>query len=341
MRKISLRKLLKIVLLQTLVLLVSCSDAEELLNIALDPPKRKPIDKSLVALNNFFVDPEFGTKPQQYNDITQTLGIKRIRVLFAWTDDVQPTPTSAPNYSFYDDIVRNAPPDAELLVVLAHAPSWLTNPANWLDGNPRKTWIEQWFKPTVDRYKDTAVIKAFEIFNEPDEIALPGDAPMELTTPLNYFELLQNGYLSGKRIAPNKQFIMAATTSIQRNFPNVLRYNKSLRDLGAETFTDVWNVHYYATSYESVVTSNGVGDFLRGLSKPVWVTESGETGPNEQLAYVETAWPFLKEEIPSIERFYYYQYGETGPIQNNFGLRTTDPSFPVSDFYLYLRDGTR
>lgn len=323
------------------LLITSCSDAGDLLNIALDPPKRKPIDRSLVAVNNFFVDSVFGTKNQQYNDITNNLGIKRIRVLFAWTDDVQPTPGSAPNYSFYDDIVSNAPADAELLVVVTHAPSWMTNSANWIDGSARKTWIESWFKPTVARYKDTAVIKAFEIFNEPDLITLPGDAALELTTPSNYFEILQNGYTSGKRIAPNKQFIMAATTSIQRDFPNVLRYNKELKNLGAESFTDFWNVHYYATSYESVVTSSGVGDFLNGLSKQVWVTESGEKGPNNQLAYVETTWPFLKEEIPSIQRFYYYQYGETGPLQTNFGLRTTDPSFPVSDFYIFLRDGTR
>jgi len=162
-----------------------------------------------------------------------------------------------------------------------------------------------------------------------------------LTEPANYFDLLVKGYQAGKSIAGNKLIIMAATTSIQRNFPNVLRYNQALRDLGADGFTDIWNVHYYATSYESVVTNNGIGDFLNGISKPIWVTESGEQGPNKQLSYVETAWPFLQSKINGIQRFYYYQFGETGPIDNNFGLRTTDPSFPVSDLYLFFRDGTR
>ena len=106
----------------------------------------------------------------------------------------------------------------------------------------------------------------------------------------------------------------------------------------AEIILDIWNIHYYSEAFENVVASGGVGPFLRSLGKPIWVTESGEQGPNNQLAYAETVWPFLKEEIPQIERFYYFQYGETGPIGSNFGLRTTDPSAPVSDLYISLRD---
>ena len=112
--------------------IVACGDAAELLDIALDPPSRKPIDKSLVAINNFFVDREFGSIPQQYADISSNLGIKRIRVLFAWTEAVQANPNSTPNYSFYDEIVRNAPPGVELLVVLSHIPNWATSPSKSL-----------------------------------------------------------------------------------------------------------------------------------------------------------------------------------------------------------------
>ncbi len=321
--------------------IVACGDAAELLDIALDPPSRKPIDKSLVAMNNFFVDSEFGTISQQYADISSNLGIKRIRVLFAWTEAVQPNPNSTPNYSFYDDIVRNAPPGVELLVVLSHIPNWATSPSTWVGGSARSTFVEKWVKPTAQRYAGSSAVAGFEIFNEPDIISLPQDEVLGLAEPENYFELLRSSYFAVRANAPSKKVVMAATTSIQRKFPTVLNYNRKLRDLGAEAYTDVWNVHYYATSYESVVTSNGVGDFLNGINKPIWVTESGETGPNKQLAYVETAWPFLKKEIPGIERFYYYQYGETGPLGTNFGLRTTDSAFPVSDLYLFLRDGTR
>jgi hypothetical protein len=319
----------------------SCSDSRDLLSLALSPPGREPLQRELIGVNNFFVDREFGTIREQYQDISQNIGIKFIRVLFAWSDGVQPTPNSLPNYSFYDDIAANAPPDVDLLIVISHAPTWFTNPGTWVDPNPRRAWIEQWLKPTVERYRNSPRVIGFEIFNEPDIVILPQDEVLGLTNPDNYFELLSESYMASKRLAPSKLAMMTGTTSIQQNFPTTLRYNQRLRDLGADGFTDIWNVHYYSTSFETIVTTNGVGDFLNGVSKPIWVTESGKTGPNEQLDYVETAWPFLKSRIPGIQRFYYYQYGETVPPEQNFGLRTTDPSAPVSDLYIFLRDGTR
>ena len=340
MKKI-LKELIKITTIFLITLSASCSDAGDLIGLALSPPSRKPIDKNITGVNNFFVDQHFGSISEQYSDIHSTLGLKYIRILMAWTDDVQPTPSSTPNYSFYDSIIADAPPGVEILVVLSHAPTWITNSSTWDNGNPRATWVNKWFKPTVERYKNNPRVAAFEIFNEPDLPSLEQDKALELTDPAKYFEMLSDAYLTGKSIAPGKTFIMAATSSIQRKFPTILDYNKSLRDLGADSYTDVWNVHYYATSYETVVTNNGVADFLNGISKPIWVTESGETGPNKQLAYVETAWPFLKDKISGIQRFYYYQYGETTSLENNFGLRTNDSSFPVSDLYLFLKDGTR
>lgn len=328
-------------LLFILTNLQACDDAKDLISLALSPPGREPIQKELVGVNNFFVDREFGTIDEQYQDISKNLNLKFIRVLFAWTDAVQPSPNSPINYSFYDDIASRVPPGVDILVVLAHTPQWFTNQATWSDPNPRKAWIEQWLKPTVQRYRNTPGIIGFEIFNEPDIIILPQDEVLGLQNVDNYFEMLSEGYLASKTIAPTKLAIMTATTSIQQNFPNTLNYNKRLRDLGADGFTDVWNIHYYSSSFETIITSNGVGDFLNGIPKPIWVTESGKTNPTEQLAYVETAWPFLKKRISNIERFYYYQYGETGPIEQNYGLRTTDPQFPVSDLYVHLRDGTR
>ncbi|HMO17096.1 MAG TPA: cellulase family glycosylhydrolase [Oligoflexia bacterium] len=319
----------------------ACSDASDLLSLALSPPKREPIQKELVGVNNFFVDREFGSISEQYDDISKTLGLRFVRVLFAWTDDVQRSPNTSPNFSFYDDILAKAPPDVDILVVLAHTPRWFSNPGTRIDPNPRLAWIEQWLKPTISRYRNHPRIIGFEIFNEPDLLILPQDAILDLQNPENYFEMLAEGYRASKSIAPSKLAIMTGTTSIQQSFPTTLRYNQRLRDLGAESFTDVWNIHYYSSSYESVVTSNGVADFLNRIGKPVWVTESGAQGPNNQLAYVETAWPFLKSKIGSIERFYQYQYGETGPIETNYGLRTTNREFPLSDLYIHLRDGTR
>ena len=111
-----------------------------------------------------------------------------------------------------------------------------------------------------------------------------------------------------------------------------------MKELGAEFLVDVWNVHYYGTRFESVVTSNGVADFLNGIGKPIWITESGEQGPNNQLAYAEKVWPFLIEEVPSIERIYVYQFASKEPLEQNYGLKTGDPALPVSDLYINLRD---
>lgn len=314
-------------------------DSGGLLDLAFSPPDRKPIDRSKVAVNNFFVNPEFGSISDQFSDIRNTLKINRVRILFAWTDGVQSSPDAPLNYSFYDSIISQIPSGVAVDIVLAHTPSWMTNSANWTrDGNPRLTFVDRWVRPTVQRYANVGSVEAWEVWNEPDAVTVPSDAALGLTDPANYAEML--AYASNV-IRDNDRsalIVMAASQSIQQNFPTNLNYNKSLRDLGVENFVDVWNVHYYGTRFESVVTENGVADFLNSIGKTIWVTESGEQGPNDQLAYVETAWPFLTEKIPGIQRFYYYQYSGTEPAELNYGLRTTDPALPVSDLYVYLRD---
>ncbi len=315
----------------------ACTDAGELLDLALDSPSRKPIDRSRLGINNFFVDREFGTIEEQFLEIRDKLGINSVRILVAWTDGFQPTPTSQPVYGFFDDIVTSIPAGMDVIIVLAHTPSWMSNPDNWIQGNPRVTWVERFYRPTVRRYGRLPGVLGFEVWNEPDVLQVSSDAALELEDPDKYFELLTFASRATREEAPDRLIIGAATTSIQQNFPTTLRYNQRLKQLGAEGLIDVWTFHYYSTSFESVVTSNGVADFLNSLSVAVWLTESGETGPNSQLAYVETAWPFLRDQIPGIDRIYYYQFGETVlPVGNNFGLRTTDPEFPVSDLYVHL-----
>lgn len=320
------------------VSMLACTDAKELLDLALNPPGRHPVDQSRVGVNNFFVDSEFGSIKQQYREIKDTLGLKFVRVLFAWTDAVQPSPNSPANYSFYDQIMANVPPGVDVLIVLAHTPSWMTDPANWIQGNPRLTWIEKWLKPTVRRYASSGGITGWEVFNEPNLLLVPSDSALGLEDPANYMELLRLGSTAIRSIDPSRFVVIAATESINQKFPNNLDYNKALRDMGAESLVDIWNIHYYSKNFEQVVTSNGIGKFLNGLTLPIWITESGQTGPNNQLAYAETVWPFLRDEVPGIDRIYWFQYGETGPIETNTGLKTTDPAFPVSDLYIDLRD---
>jgi hypothetical protein len=193
-------------------------------------------------------------------------------------------------------------------------------------------------RPTVARYANNPAIEAWEVWNEPDLTVVPSDIALGLEDPNNYMQMLAAASNVIRSLDGNALILNAATSSIQQNFPNALNYNKAMKDAGVEGLIDVYNVHYYGTRYESVVTNSGVSDFLNSVTKTIWLTETGETGPNEQLAYVETAWPFLKEKIPGIDRFYYYEYGSTQPLESNYGLRTTDPAFPVSDLYVYLRD---
>lgn len=320
--------------------LSACGDAADLLDLALDPPERKPIDTNRMGVNNFFVDSEFGTIEEQWSEIKNTLRIKHVRVLLAWTTGVQPSPEAEPNYSFFDNILSTIPSGMDVVVVLAHTPSWMANPSNWSSGNARATWVNRWLRPTVSRYASVGSIIGFEVWNEPDLTVVPSDTALGLEDPANYAEMLALSSNVIRESAPGKLVVLAATKSIQQNFPTALRYNKELQKLGAESLVDVWNVHYYGSSWESVVTSNGVADFLNGLSvSSLWITESGEKGPNNQLAYVETAWPYLREKVPGIDRIYYYQFGETvTPVENNYGLRTVDPAFPISDLYVFLRD---
>jgi hypothetical protein len=190
----------------------------------------------------------------------------------------------------------------------------------------------------VSRYAGRSNIIGWEIFNEPDAVTVPADAALELTAPENYAELLAYSSNVIRDLDPTKLVVMAATQSIQQNFPTTLNYNKSLRDMGVASLVDIWNIHYYGTGYESLITNNGVADFLNGLGKTIWITESGAQGPNNQREYVERTWSYLREKVSAIDRIYYYEYGSTVPIDQNYGLRTTDQSFPVSDLYIYLRD---
>ena len=344
-----MERLIKLILVALAVLVAtfpvtgcggSGSDLIDLIENELDPPSRRQINQDKTGVNNFFVNSEFGSISVQASTMKDTLGISFVRVLFAWTTGVQPSPGASANYSFFDDILAAIPEGVDVLVVLAHTPNWMADPANWIDGNPRTTWVERWLKPTVSRYSGHPRIVGWEVWNEPDLLFVDSDVVLELADPVKYFEMLVAGSTAIRSMDPSKLVLNAATASIQQSFPDKLNYNKDLRDLGALDHVDVWNVHYYGEQFENVIRGGGVGDFLREVKasgKPIWLTESGEQGVNNQLAYVETAWPFLDDEV-GIDRFYYFRYGSPEPAETTFGLFTTDPAFPISDLGVFLRD---
>jgi len=212
-----------------LCLLIACdSGTKELLDIAIDEPERKEIDVTRMGVNSFFVNPGFGSIQQQYSDIHENMGLNYVRVLFAWTNGSQPTPNSEVNYGLFDNILSAIPAGTDVLVVVAHTPDWMSNPANWTGGNPRATWVEKWLSPVVNRYKNTPGIVGWEIWNEPDNTVVASDAALGLEDPANYFELLSLGSNLVRRINPGRLVVPAATTAINQNYPENLNYNKRL-----------------------------------------------------------------------------------------------------------------
>lgn len=299
---------------------------------------RKPIDISKTGVNAFANDGRFGSIRSQLNEVHSTLGLGFIRILFAWNDEIQSSPSDDPNFALYDAIADAIPDGVDAMAVLTDVPSWMSNSENWIDGDPRKTFAEKWVKIVAKRYAGNSKISSFEIWNEPN---MPGRRDNSIlgleTDPGAFVALLSFSSSAVKSIAPNKRIVSGATTAINQNFPDTLNYNKAAQDLGAEGVVDIWGVHYYGRQYERVVTENGVADFLNGLSKPIWITESGAQGVNNQLAYVEQTWPFLSEKIPGIRRFFYYQFTEATSPEQTYGLRNLSSDFPVSDLYLYLK----
>lgn len=333
-------KSLKTLLLLVLIVLSACSsDTLEELEDLLDAEQvdREAIDVSRMGVNAFGNKPAFGSVCEQYQDVATNLGLRFIRMQINWNDDIQSSPTASQDFSFYDELVGCIPDGVDALLVVEGLPSWMSNPSNWIDNNPRLTFVNLWFQEVVNRYRSNNKIVGFQVWNEPNADFNSENTTLDvLDSPANYVEMLAAGYSISKDLAPSKRVLNAATTSINQNFTATLDYNRDMILAGAGNFVDVFAIHFYGKQFERVLNSDGVGDFLRSLGKSIWITESGEQGVNEQLAYVETAWPFLRSEIPQIDRIYYFQYASNVVAESAFGLRNISADFPISDLYLFL-----
>lgn len=300
---------------------------------------RSKIDARRTGVNAFANDQDFGPVRSQYREVRNTLRLKYVRVLFAWNDDVQPSADSAINFSFYDEIARSLPARTQALVVLTGVPSWMQNPENWIDGDPRKTFVSLWVEPVLRRYRKRSKLKAYQIWNEPNSDSFGENAVLQvLDSPENYRHMLCEAKQVFARVAPRRKVVNAATTAINQDFPDTLNYNQELQSLGVEDCLDYFAFHYYGSAYETLIVPGGVSDFLNSIAKPLWLTESGERGVNNQLEYVERTWTLLNKQITGIKRFYYYQFTEDSGPDSTYGLRTKSASQPVSDLYIWLRD---
>lgn len=333
--------------LMVALLLVSCDssgfqdvvdDVREGVGL-LDGVPRKTIDTSKLGTNAFANDQRFGTPRDQLSEVRSVLRLGYVRVLFAWSNEVQPSPEAEPNFGFYDEILRSVPPGVDVLVVVTGVPSWFHSNFYWDDGDPRSAYVRLWVRKVLARYGRQSSIVGFQFWNEPNMESNFDNRTMQfLESPDNYVELLALSHDAARELAPGKLVLNAATTAINQNYPDSLNYNRAMRDAGALGLVDRWAAHYYGAHFENVVRSGGVADFLNGLGKGVWITESGAQGVGSQLEYGERAWPFLIDNVSSIERIYQYQLAEDSPPDVTYGMRNLSRLTPLSDLYVFLRD---
>lgn len=304
-----------------------------------DEPGRQPINTSILGTNAFVNDSSFGSISAQFLEVRDTLRINHVRVLFAWNDSVQPSPGSAPNMSFYDDILAALPPGMDALVILTALPSWMSDPANWTAGNARLTFVERWVRPVAQRYGANPKVVGFEIWNEPNNESFAENAVADvLLSPSNYSQMLSAAAAVVRAEAPGKLVVSGATTAINQNYPETLDYNRDMLAAGAQDTVDVYGIHVYGKQFENYIRDGGVDDFIDDLTKEVWVTESGAQGTNSQLPYAEQIWPFLEGRIPTLGRIYQYQFVENTPADVTYGMRNLTPGAELSDLYIFLRD---
>ena len=299
---------------------------------------RRELNTSLLGVNAFVNDSRFGSIQSQLLEVKNTLGLKYIRILINWDDNVQPTPTSLPNFAFYDEIIKNIPSGVSAVAVVTGLPSWMSDSTNWIAGDPRSTFVKRWLTKVAKRYAKKSKLKAIQVWKEPNDDGNNENIILDLSaSPANYVSMLRQARPLIRKYG-KKKVVNAATTSIAQNYPDSLNYNKDLKAAGIESLVDYFAIHFYGSSYERLYLPGGIVDFLEKIKKPIWVTESGKQGVLEQLEYAEKTWPQLKELIPRINKIFIYQFTDSQAAEDSWGLRTLDSQFPISDLYLWLRD---
>ena len=103
---------MKRVLIWALVpFILSCNGAsglKDVIDASINVP-RKDIDTSILGVNAFASDARFGSAAAQLSEVKNTLHLKYVRLLFAWTDAVQSSPSASPYFSFYDEVAASIP----------------------------------------------------------------------------------------------------------------------------------------------------------------------------------------------------------------------------------------
>ncbi|MBI2964199.1 MAG: hypothetical protein HYY35_10630 [Deltaproteobacteria bacterium] len=286
--------------------------------------------EQLGVQNEFFGNPKGGPAAQAA-DIRNTLGLRHIRTSFFFDESFLPSEGASPNFSRFDTILAAIPPDTDLLPILAYAPRWLANRADWKD-----VFVDRYVIPLLDRYGGDGRIVGWEIWNEPDAFCNGRVAPPGVLdcSPRDYVDLVA-------RVAPEIRrrsgglVVGGATTSINQSFPSHFDYNKDMVNAGLLPLIDVYTFHWYGSQLEKL-TFGGIADFLNDTGMLVWCTESGEQGSTRQLQHAEDVFPALDDEIDHLERIYVFTYFDGAGSADTFGLVSAEGI--ESDLYQFLRD---
>lgn len=290
------------------------------------------IPRQMLGVQNELTNNPKGTFAQQMQDIRFTLGLRHVRSGFQFDEFYLPNEGAQPNFSRFDAILAAVPEGIDLLPILAYAPSWLANRPDW-----KTVFVNRYVIPVLDRYGSDPRIAGWEIWNEPDAFCDGGRAapPGVLQcNPADYVDLVA-------RVAPairarsSAPIVGAATVSINQSFPRNFEYNQDMVDAGLLPMIDVYNIHWYSRQLEKL-TFGGIAGFLNDTGKPIWDTESGETGSTDQLSFATDVFPALEEEIRRLERIYIFTYFDGRPASNTFGLVSAEGI--ESDLYQFLRD---
>ena len=303
------------------------SDIVELIKVSIFKPEATRLNLSKFGVNVFFNQPNLGTLKEQAKDI-DSMGINKVRVLFHWGENTQPKEDSPINFSFYDDIIKSLPKNFHALVVITGCPSW-----NKISKEPTKKYLN-FIKTLAVRYKDDPRVWGFQVHNEPNSSMFEDNAPYEFHDPKKYFEFLKAAYATIKSVKSDYMVTNAATTSIIQGFPNTIKYNNILLDLGVLDYVDAYSFHYYGNDYLNFYRPGGAYRTLKRIKHKFLIcTEIGCDEPEKHRAYALQKIAYLSKKLPNIMCFMWYQY-DGGGTTTTYGLRPGN-----STLYEYLKSG--
>jgi len=215
----------------------------------------------------------------------------------------------------------------DLIVRLDQPPTWAWQTPTEAHGFSFATAAYLRFvEATAQRYRGR--IQAYIIWNEPN-LALEWGAPPD---PVAYAQLLQQAYLTIKRVDPLARIISAGLAPTNEQSDQALDdrlFLEKMYQAGARPFFDALGAHPYGFAYppdDPQGAHNGLNmNRLLALratmeahgdaAKPVWATEIGWTTrglgehawftvtPQEQADYLARAWQKAQVEFPWLQVF--------------------------------------